>query len=236
MAWRMRRSNSSNFSGRLSSALGQPEAVLDQRGLARTVAVVHAAELADHLVALVQEHQRVLGQVVGQRGRRVARRGARQVAGVVLDALAVAHLAEHLQVEAGALLQALRLHQLALVHELLQPPGQLQLDGLHRGQHLLARRHVVAGGVDGEARDLLLHAAGERVEQLQASISSSNSSMRTASSLCSAGNTSMVSPRTRKLAAREVLSLRWYCMRTSWAITSRWPILSPTRSVITIWW
>jgi hypothetical protein len=45
----------------------QAEAVFHQRGLARPVAVVHAAELADQHVALVQEHQRVLGQVVDQR-------------------------------------------------------------------------------------------------------------------------------------------------------------------------
>jgi hypothetical protein len=57
---------------------------------------------------------------------------------------------------------------LPIAHQLLEALGQLQLDGLHRGQHLVARRHVVAAGVDREARDLLLDAAGERVEQLQA--------------------------------------------------------------------
>jgi hypothetical protein len=41
------------------------------------------------------------------------RAGARQVAGVVLDALAEAQLVEHFEVEAGALLDALRLDQLA---------------------------------------------------------------------------------------------------------------------------
>ena len=118
-------------------------------------------------MALVQEHQRVLGQVVGQRrGRRPGRR-AREMAGVVLDAFAMADLAEHFQVEAGALLQPLGLHQLAVRDQLLQPLRQLDLDGLHRGHHFLARRHVVAGRVHREARDLLADAAGQRVEQLQ---------------------------------------------------------------------
>ena len=53
----------------------QAKAVVDQRGLARAVAVVHAAELADHDVALVEEHQRVLRQVVDQRRRRLAGAG-----------------------------------------------------------------------------------------------------------------------------------------------------------------
>ena len=63
------------------------------------------------------------------------------------------------------------------------------------------------------------------------SISSSNSSMRMASSLCSAGKTSIVSPRTRNVPRPKSISLRLYCIEISRAITSRWPILSPTRTM-----
>ena len=49
-----------------------------------------------------------------------------------------------------------------------QALAQLVLDGGDGVHHALARRHVVAAGVDREARDLLPHAAGERVQQLQA--------------------------------------------------------------------
>ena len=56
---------------------GQPKAVTDQRGLARAVAVVHAAKLTNQHVGLVQEHHRVFGQVIGQRGgRRTGRRAS----------------------------------------------------------------------------------------------------------------------------------------------------------------
>ena len=71
----------------------QPEAVRDQHFLARPVAVVHAADLRHGLVALVDDDQRVVGQVVEQRRRRLARRAAGQVPRVVLDAVAVADLA-----------------------------------------------------------------------------------------------------------------------------------------------
>ena len=37
-------------------------------------------------------------------------------------------------------------------------------------------------------------------------------------------------------APEDYLSLRWYCIRTSWAISSRWAMRSPTRSISTIWW
>jgi hypothetical protein len=66
------------------------------------------------------------------------------------------------------------------------------------------------------------------------SSSSSNSSIRTASSLCSAGKTSIVSPRTRNVPREKSFSLREYCMRIRWAIASRWPSLSPTRMIIRI--
>jgi hypothetical protein len=83
---------------------GQTKAVFHQGGLTRAVAVVHAAELANHDVALIQEHHRVFGHVVGQGAGRRTGRGTRQMAGVVLNAFAVADFAEHLQVKARALL------------------------------------------------------------------------------------------------------------------------------------
>jgi hypothetical protein len=80
----------------------------------------------------------------------------------------VAHLLQHLEVEARALLEPLRLHQLAGLHQLVEPRAQLVLDGGDGVDHALARRHVMAARVDREARDLLAHAAGERIHQRQA--------------------------------------------------------------------
>src|SRR3989442_367003 len=53
--------------------------------------------------------------------------------------------------------------------------------------------------------------------------------MRIACSACSAGNTSMTSPRTRKLPRRKSSSLRSYCIATRRASTSRCGIFSPWR-------
>ncbi len=89
----------------------QPEAVLDQRLLARAVAVVHAAHLRHRHVALVDDDQGVGRQVLDQHRRGLARPPPREVARVVLDAVAVAQLAQHLHVEQRALLQALGLQQ-----------------------------------------------------------------------------------------------------------------------------
>ena len=59
---------------------GQPEPVLDQRPLARHVALVHRPDLRHGLVRLVDDQQEVLGEVVEQRVRRAARRRGRRCA------------------------------------------------------------------------------------------------------------------------------------------------------------
>jgi hypothetical protein len=58
----------------------QAEAVFGERRLAPEVAAIHGAELADGDVALVDEDQRVVGQVLEQRRRRLAGLAAREVA------------------------------------------------------------------------------------------------------------------------------------------------------------
>ena len=92
--------------------------------------------------------------------RRLARGAAGQVPRVVLDAGAIAELDDHLDVEAGALLEPLRLDEPALRLQLLQPLAQLLADPLDRAVARLRRRDVVAVRED---RDLVelgeLHAA-----------------------------------------------------------------------------
>ena len=93
---------------------GKSEAVAHQGLLARTVPPVHRAELGHGDVALVDDEERLRRQVVEQGGRRLPGRPPRKVARIVLDPLAMPDLLEHFQIEAGTLLEALRLHQLLL--------------------------------------------------------------------------------------------------------------------------
>ena len=98
----------------------QAEAVFGQRRLAAEVAAIHAADLRHGDVAFVDEDQRIVGHVFEQGRRRIARRAAGEVARIVLDAGAGAGGLQHLQVEAGALLQPLRLQQSPSLFKLLQ--------------------------------------------------------------------------------------------------------------------
>jgi hypothetical protein len=84
------RSHSSNFSGRLSTQDGSRKPKLVQGRFAIVVTAVHAAHLRHGDVALIDEQQRVLRQVLEQRRRRLAGIAAGEIAGIVLDAVAVA--------------------------------------------------------------------------------------------------------------------------------------------------
>ena len=140
----------------------QPEAVLDERGLARAVAAQHSAYLRHGHVRLVDEDQRVRGQEVHECERRVARLAAGQVPGIVLDPGAGPGLPHHLHVEHRPLPQALRLQQASVLLEPAHPVIELGLDVAQRQLHLRVWGDVVAGREDlqllAAAQDLASHA------------------------------------------------------------------------------
>ena len=123
-------SHSSKLSGRLSSAEGRRKPYSTSTSLRERSPKIHPAHLRHRLVALVDDQQGVGRQVVEQRRRRLARRAAGEVPRVVLDAVAVADLLDHLEVEHRPLVQALRLEHPPLVLEESAALGQLELDRL----------------------------------------------------------------------------------------------------------
>jgi hypothetical protein len=128
------------------------------------VAAIHAAELRDGDVALVDEHERVVGDVFEQRRRRLAGLAAGQIARIILDAGAGAGRLHHFEIENRALLEPLRLQQAAGGVELFEPLAQLGLDRGDRLQQRRARRDVMRVGVDFDEFQFVGVAAGERVE------------------------------------------------------------------------
>ena len=114
----------------MSMQRGQAEAVFGEGRLAAQVAAIHGAELADGDVALVDEDEGVVGEIFEQGRRRLAGFAAGEVARIVLDAGAGAGGFHHLEIEQGALLEALGFEEAAGAVELLQARGELGLDGL----------------------------------------------------------------------------------------------------------
>ena len=146
---------------------GQPEAVVDEVALAGHVAFVHAADLRDGDVRLVDDDEVVLREVVEQAVRRGAAGAAVHVHRVVLDAGAGADLAHHLDVVRRAHPQPLRLEQLALPLERRELVVELELDALDRPLHPLRAGDVVGGREDVELLVLGDHLAGDRVQRHQ---------------------------------------------------------------------
>ena len=146
---------------------GHAEAVVDQSLLARAVAVEHAAHLADGLVRFVDEHQKILRDVIEQRWRRFAGQAAAQMTRIIFDAVAIADGAHHFDVEQGALHDALGLDKFALLLQFLFPPIQLGVDALNGALFLVLRHDVVGFGIDRDARQIFLAGAdfaGERID------------------------------------------------------------------------
>ena len=91
----------------------QPEPVLDEGLLAGPVALVLAVQLRHGDVALVEHDEEVVGEVVEQGVRGLARAAGRRGGASSSRSRAVADLAHHLEVVRGAHAQPLRLEQLA---------------------------------------------------------------------------------------------------------------------------
>ena len=145
----------------------QTKTIVDQIFLARAIALVHAADLRHRDVTLVDHHQRILRQIIDQRRRRLAGFATAHVARIIFDAFAETDFVEHLQIERGALLNALRFEQFVFARKIFDALAQLHLDAFERVQHRAARRHVMALRIDGKARQRLDVVAGQRIEQRQ---------------------------------------------------------------------
>ena len=139
--------------GTVVQGRGQAETIIHKGLLARAVAFEHAAHLRHGDVGLVHEQDEILGEIVEQAGRRFPGLAAVQMAGIILDAVAVAQLLDHLQIKLCPLLQTLRLHQAPAGLEGRQPFQQL-LPDVGRGP-----LKVVLGGneVTGRIDDGLAH-------------------------------------------------------------------------------
>ena len=142
--------------------------MIDQGVLAAAVALVLRVELRDRDVALVDDEQPVLREVVEQGVGRLAVDAPVDVHRVVLDAVAVPDLLDHLEVVLGAHAQPLRLEELAVLLEPREPLLQLGFDADHGLAHDLVAGDVVRGREDDELGELVHLLAGERIDDRDA--------------------------------------------------------------------
>ena len=112
-------------------------------------------------MALIDEDQQILREIVHQRERRLSAAAAVEVAGVVFDAVAVADLPHHFDVVAGALLQALGLQQAAVVLQICEALPKVALDLLQTALQLVPGDGVMGGRKDHYMVHVAQHPAGD---------------------------------------------------------------------------
>ena len=119
-------------------------------------------------MALVDDQQRIVRQVVEQRRRRLAGRPAGEMPRVVLDAVAVADLLHHLEVEHRPLMQPLRLEHLAQSTRARSAArSSSALIDSTADPRLLARRDEMRLRIDGDLVVLAAALPGQRIERRQ---------------------------------------------------------------------
>ncbi len=112
---------------------------------------MHAADLRQGDMRLVDEHQVIVREEVDQRFGGGARNAAREMAGIILDAGAVAGLADHFEVVVRLAFEAVGFGNLSGGTKLVEAFGQFGFDGDDGGLELRFGRHVMLGREDADA-------------------------------------------------------------------------------------
>src|SRR5699024_4476906 len=115
----------------------EPEAIIYQRGLSRLIPVIHAADLWDCLVRLIDHHNKIIREIINQRIRRLSRRKSRQMPRIVLNPRTESGLFEHLDIKVRTLRDTLCLQELILTLKLFHPLVQFFLDIMHCPLYIL---------------------------------------------------------------------------------------------------
>ena len=90
----------------------QAKAVFHQVFLTGTIPAVHSAHLRQRHVGFIHNHEEILGEIIKQRKRRLPGFASVKIAGIVLNALAIADFAHHFDVVQRSLFNALCLKKL----------------------------------------------------------------------------------------------------------------------------
>src|SRR5947208_14767040 len=118
-------------------------------------------------MTLVDEHQRILMEIIEQGRRRLAGHAAGEVPRIILDAMAVANLFHHLQIEKRSLVDPLRFKQASLPFEQRLPTGKLGLDRFDGLLDPRPRHDEMALGINGEAIEHAQFIAGQRIKRAE---------------------------------------------------------------------
>ena len=143
----------------------KPEPIFDKDGFPGMVAAVHRPNLGYGDMALVNECDEVLREIVYQAERPLAGLPAVQVPRIILDPGAVAHLPDHLYVILHPLLQPLGFQRLAYILEILHLSLQVLLDETYRLEAPFPGSHEVGSRKHRDLVQVLDMGTGHRIDK-----------------------------------------------------------------------
>ncbi len=146
----------------------QPKPEIDQHGFTRAVTRVHAADLRDRNMRLIDHEQKVLRKKIQQCERARTRRAGAQMARIIFNAGAKTHLEHHLQIVLRAHFDALGLNELVVFLEPGDPVRQFFADAENGPFNFVHRRHELFAGEHGYTLQPFEQLAGERFEPADA--------------------------------------------------------------------
>ena len=147
---------------------GQSEAILHQVLLAAAIPAVHGAHLAHRHVALIDDHEEVLREIIQQAEGALSGGSFVEIGAVVLDPRAIAQLAHHLQVVVHPLFQPFRFQVFADLFEEGDLLHHIVLDCMDGAVHGIAAGDENVGRVDGETVRCLYRLSVLCIEPFQA--------------------------------------------------------------------
>ena len=143
----------------------QSEPIFHKIHLAGEVAAVHAADLREGDMALINDCEVVFGEIVEQTEWAHAGLPAIEIAGIVFDTAAMSQFLNHLEVVGYTLAQSLGLEQFTFVAEKLALSAEIDSNLVDGACRVLFRRHEDIGRIYVESVKLRQNGSRFRIHR-----------------------------------------------------------------------
>src|SRR6266849_8437307 len=138
--------------------------MLNEGRFPRAIAMPHPSDLRDRCMRLIDDKKKILGKIIVQAVGAGTRLTSGDMAGVILDARAVADFRHHFKIEPRSLLKPLRLKKLTHLAEVRQLFLKLRLDAFRGYLQRRTARYEKLGGIHDFRIELVKHFTRELVD------------------------------------------------------------------------
>ena len=142
----------------------QTESIIHQGCFPRLISGIHPADLRNRFVGLVDDHQKIIAEVINQGIGRLPRFQPGKIPGVVFDTGTYTGFPEHFDVKVGPLFDPLRFQKLSFALKISDTFLHVLLDFLRCLQDRIHRNDVVGRREDRDVLQLAEDFTGQRID------------------------------------------------------------------------